>query len=380
MILNHRSKLPLKIACVIGQLGLGGSEQQLYYFLRTVDRLKFQPEVWASSDGGLWHECIEELDINILPLYKYPKPLRPYIVWRLSKKRGIDVWWSWSYYSNLYANFLPRQIPAIGSLRGSLLTHRIPVGWKYLLCERRLRLMVVNSTDSAQELMRAGYKGKIAWIGNAAPVPADPEILKFRWRARLGLCPQDRLIVGAGKLDSNKNYQALLDAFAAQNLENVHLVIVGKGPERASLEARASQSDLRGRVTLLGEVKDAAQVIAAADVFVHTSRSEGMPNAVMEAIAAGIPVVATDVNGIHDLIPTEQEGWVVPQNNLHLLGVAIREAIEDRSLARCKALTAQKRQSSLYNPLRVTKYFEAWLTAIAQQDSEPPAFDFEPGM
>ena len=90
------------------------------------------------------------------------------------------------------------------------------------------------------------------------------------------------------------------------------LLLVGEGPYRPVIERLIEQHGLTGRVLLLGQRNDIPALLRGADIFLFCSRTEGLPNAVLEAMAAGLPVVATDVPGCRDLITTGQSGYLVP--------------------------------------------------------------------
>lgn len=113
------------------------------------------------------------------------------------------------------------------------------------------------------------------------------------------------VFISVGRLDENKNHQLLVAAFAAvagMAGAAVKLVVVGDGPTRAALERQAAALGVASSVVFLGRRADTHELLAAADVFALTSQSEGMPLAAAEAMACGLPVVATDVGGMRDLV------------------------------------------------------------------------------
>ncbi|HEX2644180.1 MAG TPA: glycosyltransferase [Thermoanaerobaculia bacterium] len=139
--------------------------------------------------------------------------------------------------------------------------------------------------------------------------PADPDS-REPLRGRLGI-PREALVVGsAGSLRPVKNYLRLLEA--AARTPGVHVLLVGDGEERPALTARAAAPDLAGRVHLAGYQADPAPYYRAMDVFALTSNSEQMPVCLLEAMAAALPAVATDVGDVRVMLPPEQSPLVVP--------------------------------------------------------------------
>jgi glycosyltransferase involved in cell wall biosynthesis len=130
-------------------------------------------------------------------------------------------------------------------------------------------------------------------------------------RERLGI-PRDALVVGTvGGLRPVKNQLRLLEACAAAP-PTVHALLVGEGEERQALEARGGRGDLAGRVHLAGHQADPAPFLRAMDVFALTSDSEQMPVCLLEAMAASLPVVATDVGDVRAMLPPEQSPFLTP--------------------------------------------------------------------
>lgn len=136
-----------------------------------------------------------------------------------------------------------------------------------------------------------------------APADGNPEL-----RARLGI-PADAVVAGTvGSLRKVKNQLRFLEAGAAA--PEVWLLLVGDGEERPALEARAAAPDLAGRVCFAGYQADPAPFYRAMDVFALTSDSEQMPLCLVEAMAACLPAVSTDVGDVRAMLPAEQEPWL----------------------------------------------------------------------
>jgi glycosyltransferase involved in cell wall biosynthesis len=154
-------------------------------------------------------------------------------------------------------------------------------------------------------------------------------------RAALGI-PPGRWVVGiVARLTPVKNHQLLLRAVRRLTAAGspIHIVIVGDGPERAGLEQLTREGDQGGSVTFTGTLPNRPNPPALFDVSVLTSRSEGFPNAVVEAMAAGRPVVATDVGGVRDAVTEGVTGLLVPEEDDAAFAAALERLRGDPALA-----------------------------------------------
>jgi glycosyltransferase involved in cell wall biosynthesis len=142
-------------------------------------------------------------------------------------------------------------------------------------------------------------------------------------------------------------------------------VIVGEGPERPGLEALARELGLTDQVRFYGAHPEAGRLFRAFDAFVLSSRSEGTPITLLEAMSAGVPVVATAVGGIPDVL-TEKEARLVPPEDPPALGAAIRTAIEDRTAAAQRAAAASRRLEEQFGAERWLAKHEEMYRGLAR--------------
>ncbi len=173
----------------------------------------------------------------------------------------------------------------------------------------------------------------------AATIPNGIDIQRYRkpgqgdaWRTAHGFAPLDKLAVCVARLEPQKNPLGLVRAFHDALFPDAswHLVLAGEGSMRGEVERLVDALALRPRVHLLGLQSDVAPVLAAANLFVLASHWEGRPLAVMEALAAGLPVVATNVGGLPDLVADGDQGLLVPPGNLDFLAAALRTLAADQ--------------------------------------------------
>jgi glycosyltransferase involved in cell wall biosynthesis len=162
-------------------------------------------------------------------------------------------------------------------------------------------------------------------------------------RASMNIAPDRKIILIVGRLSKEKDYLGLLDAFSRLPPSlSPHLVIVGDGPERNRIERRIKTLGLSESVTLTGQRESAEPYYGIANLAVLASRSEGSPNALLEAMAAELPVVATAVGGIPEIVTDRESALLVKPDDANGLAEAMRRLLEDPSLA--STLTARARQ------------------------------------
>ncbi|PIP97761.1 MAG: hypothetical protein COW75_04030 [Rhodobacterales bacterium CG18_big_fil_WC_8_21_14_2_50_71_9] len=153
-------------------------------------------------------------------------------------------------------------------------------------------------------------------------------------RAALNVAPGETLILTVARLVWFKGLDVLIDALAliARRRPGAKLVIVGAGPLRAALEQRAQALGVGDRVTFTGERSDVPQLLAAADIFALTSVSEGMPISILEAMASGLAVAATEVGGVGELVRDGETGLLTPPRDPAAFAAALEKLIADPAL------------------------------------------------
>ncbi len=166
-------------------------------------------------------------------------------------------------------------------------------------------------------------------------------------------------ILWVGRLDPVKGLHLLFEAFQrVARSSSAHLMIAGDGPLRSDLERQIRGTPLGQRVHLLGPRRDVPDLLRAADLFVFPSRTEGLPNALLEAMACGLPIVTTDVPGCRDLICDQINGLVVPYDDVAALAPAMQAQLTDRASASRMAQAARSSVEQLWNIRRT--YAEYW--------------------
>jgi glycosyltransferase involved in cell wall biosynthesis len=219
--------------------------------------------------------------------------------------------------------------------------------------------LVANTRDIAAYIMRGGWPAaRVHYLPNfVAVAPAAPVA-----RASLATPAGVPLALALGRLHPNKGFDVLLAAVA--EVPHLHLWLAGAGDERAALEVRAAAPDLAGRVHFLGWRADGPALLAAADLVVVPSRREPLSNVVIEAWAAGVPVVAAASAGPRALIRDGENGLLVAVEDAAALAAALRRVIADRALARALAAGGRAAYEAEFAAPRVVGLYREFFAQV----------------
>jgi glycosyltransferase involved in cell wall biosynthesis len=186
----------------------------------------------------------------------------------------------------------------------------------------------------------------------AQPRPHESEVLALR--AKHAIDADDRVIVSVGRLSQEKAQADLIRAFAKLRQSTpdlkAKLLIVGDGPERARLEAEAKTTGTAGSITFVGHVRDVSTYYAVADVLANASHSEGSPYVLLEAMAAGIPIVATEVGGVREMLTDGETALLIPPQNPAAMAQALARILRDTSHAAVLARKAKAEAAVRFSP------------------------------
>jgi len=343
----------VRVLQFIPDFGVGGAELMVVNLMTHLDRARF--EVQSVSFFARRENRLEAmLEASGLPVRYLGKGLGfdPSLFWRL--QREIRRFAPHVLHSHLAV--LPYALPAYLLNPGPVAFHTLhsPAEWEAdragkaagrLLFGRRVRPIAV--AESVRESVRRVYGVDAAVIMNGIdlePIRAAAE-QRCAWRRDNGLSPDDFVFVCVARLMPEKNHTALLTAFSdvVRARSTARLLLVGDGALKANLVARTAVLGLAGKVKFLGIRDDVPAVLAASDAFVLASEFEGNPLSIMEALAAGRPVVATDVGGVADLVNHEVNGLLVPRSDASTLAAAMLRLMVDPALtARLRTAAADR--------------------------------------
>jgi glycosyltransferase involved in cell wall biosynthesis len=233
--------------------------------------------------------------------------------------------------------------------------------------------VVANSNEVARDVAQREkiHLPAIRVIRNGVDVPTTPDLdARAELRARWGVSDENFLVGCIANYKSGKGLERLIAAAAIVCREHpmLRFVVVGEGPLRKALTELIDLNGLDGRVTLHGAEADARRILPALDAFVQSSDSEGLPNVVLEAAAAGLPIVATDAGGTREIVVDGETGLLVPVGDSERLAQAITRLVTNADERLAMGMRARDRTlrefsvdrlvsdwASLYNELAAKK-------------------------
>lgn len=327
--------MALPVTHIITDLTTGGSQKALLRLLVGIDRNRFSPSVVCLRDGDtpladdIRSQDVPVLDLGITGAASLARLRR--LVAFLEESRPL-ILHSWLYHAVIVSRFVGRiaSVPILVSARRNInLGSPLREGLNRLTLGIDDRIIAVSDAARRVEIERGGADPRrIVTIVNGVETgssgESDPTV-RNRIREELGI-PGSAPVVGTiGRLHKEKGLDVFLEAASRilSALPDVRFVIVGSGPDRTALESRAKELGVASKVAFVGERGDVKDLLRAMDLFALSSPEEGMPNVVLEAMAAALPVVATAVGGTPEVVVDQATGLLVPPGNSERLAGAI---------------------------------------------------------
>ncbi len=226
---------------------------------------------------------------------------------------------------------------------------------------RKAACVFTDCRPFADQLARFGIRReRIRVLGSSIEIgqPANPQDVQTL-REQLQIEAEESVILSVGRLSPEKAQSTLIAA--AGHLHRINpqrkfrLVLVGDGPERARLEAAAANTQLPRSVVFAGQQKDVRPYFGIAQLFALTSKSEGSPNVLLEAMAANVPIVSTAVGGVPEMIENESSGLLVPPANPEALAQSMERLMADPALAARLAANAAVTVRERFSPDAYTR-------------------------
>ena len=367
-----------RLLLVVDSLETGGAERHVADLAASLAARGHDVTV-ACSVAGVFAAPLEAAGVAVRPLVRRLVKRRLSVrlaraLRRLVRTGSFDL-----VHAHLYASASAAALATLGTGVPLVVTEHTEGHWRRRRHRHGSRFVyrrasvVIAVSNAIRALLAERYgvpRTKVACIPpGTAPSPAPP-------KPRAPTAGGKGVVVGhVGRLQPEKGADVFLAAVARvlHAAPNARILVVGDGPERGGLEALARSLGLDGRVEFLGERPDARELIAGLDVLVVSSRSEGSPLVALEAMEAGVPVVATAVGGIPDQIQHGRTGLLVPPDAPEDLAAAIVDLLADPARARALGEAGRRRALARFDHSEMVARVERISArALAETPGRPP--------
>lgn len=365
----------MRIVHVVYSLGMGGQERIISDLAFSQRKQGHEVAIFSlTRKDGPFHEMLEGYGIRIFEFHKRDG-FSPSLLFKIcSQLRNLsaDVVHTHNHMPNLYgaiAGFLSRTPTVINTRHGygGVKTNRRQEAIFRFSSLFTYRVVAVSKALVDHYIgIRAVSAEKVVCIPNGIDVkkyssasPSD----RSDFRKELGISSNTPLCGIVSRLSSEKNLFLFIDAVrrVTNKMPTAMFVIAGDGPERNALSAHISGNSLDDNVLLLGQRNDIPRLLSALDLFVLCSKTEGMPLTLIEAMAAGRPVIATDVGGVREVVEDGRTGIVIPSGDEVVLSEKMLELLLDRRKSKSLGSAAKERAFSHFHlSSMVDSYFKLY--------------------
>ncbi len=370
-VLQQSGTRPIHVGFVVTRFEMGGMERCIARVANGLDSDRFTASIICLDKNGSASTWLERQDVKVFELHKGRGNSLAVVprLSRLCREQAIDVLhshnWGTLLETSLAKAYSKSSFAHIHAERGTVLGSQVARGMKLKLrrtimkwASSRADLLTTNSSVVAAKIesITGIRRDSVCLIPNGVNLPStyhESYLRRDSLRAEFGLS-RDTILVGTiGRLVSVKNFGLAingLDAVRHRTGRDFRLMIVGDGPEMPKLKALATSLNLESVIYFLGKQDNVWKYLAAMDIYVNTSLSEGMSQSILEAMAAGLPVVATNVGDAEKMLcgPTPA-GIIFPSGN----ATAMADSLVNVSLAEDTRLSfatnARQRHQSLYS-------------------------------
>lgn len=368
----------MRILFLIDNLRPGGAQKALLAIATAVKAAGWQPFVWRLGGSSEVEEVFAARGIPVMGgasgVWKGIIQIAPLA--HFLRRQKIDILQTFLFHSDVAGRIAGRMAKGlrrgnppcvVSSVRASNRRNR---RWQYML-ERATARWADAFTSVSWGSLRFASEHEGVPLDKTRVIPNGIDLASWRTpprdvaRRMLDVPPDDFVIATVGRLHAQKGHKYLLRA-AVETLSkqpNATFLIAGYGPLREKLEARAKKLGIARRVRFLGYRRDVERVMAAANVFVLPSLWEGMSNAILEAMAAARPVIATSVDGNSEEVADKETGLLVPPADAPALAEAILRLARDPERATRLGRAGRRRVEELFSLKKMT---DAYLDFYAQ--------------
>ncbi|PAU81444.1 glycosyl transferase [Halovibrio salipaludis] len=355
----------MKVLHLIDSGGLYGAEKMLLALVSEQIKQGLEPMILSAGEPAIEEKPLEaearRLGLPITPWRMKPglnlPEARKIITW--AREQGYDLMHSHGYKFNILAGIWPRRmrLPLVATLHGYVRAPRFTKMWLYELMDR-LVLRRMQGVILVNEPMRVELESVLQG-SKAHVIPNGVDIADIERRAEeepasdMGhfLSTHSPVILGVGRLSREKAFERLIEAFAAirDHYPQAGLLVVGEGKQRGELESLVQQYSLDTDVLMPGFQENVPALMARADALVIPSRTEGLPITLLEAMTLKLPVIASAVGAMPEVLENGENGWIVQEPFPESIRDSLHECLKNQEPRSYKVQKAYQKVHRIYS-------------------------------
>jgi glycosyltransferase involved in cell wall biosynthesis len=366
----------LKVLHIISKLPIGGVENQLLLVLKNYDREKFQPFVCSLSEKGEIGQEIEKIGIKVFALNKLKHTFDYSIIKDICdiiKRERIQIVRTHQYHANFYGRIAAKKskVPCIVASVHNVYTRDKKLHRRIInrFLARFTDKIIAVSEEVKMDILKYDRisEDKVQVIYNGVDLNAFNESFdKEQIKSKLGINPNVPVIGTVGRLTEQKGHIYLLQAILKlkHKFPDIKVLIVGDGPLMDELKSYTSSSGLSNNVIFTGFRRDIPALLSIMDIFVFPSLWEGLPNALIEAMASGKAIIASNLPQIKEVLDSDGLGILVPPKDSDSISQSINFLLKNEKIVKKMGNLAKNMACTRFNIENTVKIYEKMFEKI----------------
>jgi len=361
----------IKILYLIDRIKAAGAQKHLIELIKALDKTKFQPHLCllekssALDDLGIPVYCL-----NVKRIYGISGINGLLQLVRLIRKEKFDIVHSYLFSENILGTIAAKMAGVKVMITSRRDTGLLVQGdWEHILAYRSTNRWVDKIVCVSEAVMKVALAkekaepGKLVVIYNGVDIDRfshQPSAISHQLRQNLGIKDDESVVGMIANFSWVKGHKDVIDVarIVLKEVPNTKFIFIGEGPLKGSCQASAVRHQLEDKTLFLGSRQDISELLSIMDISLNASYSEGMSNTILESMAAGVPVVATAVDGNLETVSDNETGFLVPPKNAATMALAIMKILRDSALRKNLGENARQRALWQFSFLGMVKVYE----------------------